>query len=161
MNSTKKLSFTAFGIALYVCLSMSLKIPVIGHIGLDLGYIVFAVYCARMGPYWGAAVGGIGCVLVSLLSSGWFPPGWLLGNIAIGLICGGYYKNRTVAEKIFVTSLSVLLGIAWIKTIVECGLYQIPFLVKFPKNFIAFFMDAAVMSFGVIINERIPPMKIN
>lgn len=83
----KKLKFicaTAFGIALYVAVSMLIKIPVIGHISLDLGYIVLAVYCYIMGPASGAIVGGIGCTFVSLLASGWFPAGWLLGNAFIG-----------------------------------------------------------------------------
>ena len=40
MSKTKKICLTALGIALYVCVSMLIKIPVVGHISLDLGYIV-------------------------------------------------------------------------------------------------------------------------
>lgn len=55
--NTKKISITALGIALYVVLSMTVKIPLIAHISLDLGYIVFAFYCYHFGTVSGMIVG--------------------------------------------------------------------------------------------------------
>ena len=89
MKKTTKITLTAVGVAMYVVLSMIAKIPVIAHISLDLGYIVLAVYCYHMGAVSGMIVGGAGCVLVSLLTTGWFPPGWFAGNLLIGLWCCG------------------------------------------------------------------------
>ena len=87
--STKKVAIIGLGIALYVAISMLLKIPIgIGHLALDLGYIVLAVYCYLYGATIGAIVGACGCTLVSLLASGMFPLGWLLGNAFIGCACG-------------------------------------------------------------------------
>lgn len=70
MIKTKDICLTALGIALYVCVSMLIKIPVVGHISLDLGYIVLAVYCYTYGGISGAIVGCCGCFLVSLIASG-------------------------------------------------------------------------------------------
>ena len=96
MKKTKKICPTALGIALYVALSMTAKIPFVGQISLDLGYIVLAVYCWMFGSVVGGIVGAVGCTLVSLLASGWFPPGWLVANLYIGLFCGWIFgpKNR-------------------------------------------------------------------
>ena len=100
MTNTKKITFTAIGIALYVVLSMSMKIPLIAHISLDLGYIAFALYCYHFGAISGMIVGGVGCVLISLITTGWFPPGWFLGNLVIGLICGCLYKKDATIRNI-------------------------------------------------------------
>ena len=100
MTNTKKITFTAIGIALYVVLSMSMKIPLIAHISLDSGYIAFALYCYHFGAIPGMIVGGVGCVLISLITTGWFPPGWFLGNLVIGLICGCLYKKDATIRNI-------------------------------------------------------------
>lgn len=96
-DRVKPLCLTALGIALYVALSMMVKIPVVGHISLDLGYIVLGVYCWLFGSAAGAIVGAVGCSMVSLLASGWFPPGWCLANLLIGATCG-YAWNMRVAD---------------------------------------------------------------
>lgn len=150
--------YVALGIALYVVVSMMIKIPIgIGHLALDLGYIVFAVYCMKFGALAGAIVGGAGCVLVSLLSSGWFPLGWLLGNIAIGIICGLAYKksSKVCFSNIIITIAAVIFGVGVIKTVVECSMFSIPYAVKIPKNMIAAAMDAVVMVIGLIVSNKI------
>lgn len=151
----KKMTYTAIGIALYVALSMVLKIPVIGHIGLDLGYIVLAVYCMKFGAVSGAIVGACGCTLVSLIMSGWFPPGWFVGNLVIGLICGKFYEKKNKIRNIVVTGIAVLIGILVIKTVIECYMFSIPFMVKIPKNTIAAVMDMFVMWIGLFVSDKI------
>lgn len=159
--TTKRICVTALGIALYVVVSMTIKIPMIAHISLDLGYIVLAVYCYHFGPVSGAIVGGAGCVLISLLTSGWFPPGWLLGNIAIGGLCGSQYKKNGSFNNIVVTVLSIATGIWVIKTAVECTLYGIPVSVKLVSNGVAAITDAVVMCIGVLIAQKLHlPKKV-
>ena len=157
--NTRYICAVALGIALYVVMSMAAKIPVIGHIGLDMGYVVLAVYCYCVGSVAGAIVGGCGCVLVSLISSGWFPPGWLAGNIFIGFVCGylySHYKSqKTVVINALITAVAVCIGVIGIKTAIECVLYGIPIAVKIPKNAIAGAMDAGVMILGVLIAPQI------
>lgn len=146
---TKNICITALGVALYVCVSTFLKIPIINHISLDLGYVVLAVYCYNYGAVSGAIVGGFGAVLVSMLFSGWFPPGWMLGNIFIGAFCGSQYRKSGIVRNMLITVFSVAIGVWIIKTSVECALYGIPVSVKLVSNSIAAITDAFVMCFGL------------
>ena len=150
------------GIALYVALSMTAKIPIVGHASLDLGYIVFAVYCYYDGSFAGAVVGGIGCMLVSLLTSGWFPPGWIAGNVLIGALVGydSVQRKHDTIHRIGAVIGATFLGIFVTKTLIECALYSIPPAVKVPKSFIVWVMDAAVMSFGTWLAPKLPIKKI-
>lgn len=168
MNKTKKICLTALGIALYVCVSMLIKIPVVGHISLDLGYIVLAVYCYIYGGVSGAIVGSCGCFLVSLIASGWIAIGWPLGNFLVGALCGAVYtrtkgKRGAVLINTAVTVAAVFVGVAVIKTVVECALYSLPVSVKFAKNLVAFSMDAIVMCIGLyiasVVEHRMNPPK--
>lgn len=162
-NSTKKICLCGVGVALYVALSMTIKIPLFGHTSLDLGYIVFAIYCYYFGSIIGATVGTLGCMIISLLVSGWFPIEWMLGNVAIGLIVGqfGAKHECDLKTRIVVVFISVFIGIVIIKTAVACVLYQIPLLVKIPKNLITFIMDGIVMGIGTWIAPKIPIDTIN
>lgn len=153
---TKKICTVALGVALYVCLNMTVKIPLIAHISLDMGYIVLAVYCYHFGAISGAVVGGAGCVLISMLTSGWFPPGWLLGNISIGLICGFAYRKDKIFNDIIISAGSVIFGVWIVKTVVECNLYSIPYSVKFVSNGVAAITDAIVMCIGLFLAKKLP-----
>ena len=170
MSKTKKICLTALGIALYVALSMTMKIPVVGHIGLDLGYIVLAVYCWMFGSLTGGVVGAVGCSLVSILTSGWFPPGWCVANLYIGLFCGWICgpSNHTKGNKPRIVHYmsvigAVILGVAVFKTLIECQLYGIPLEVKAPKNITAAVIDIITMCIGLyiapIIERRSNPPK--
>lgn len=160
-NSVKMICYLATGIALYIALSMTMKIPLIGHIQTDLGYIVFGVFCVLFG--WKAfVVGLIGCFIESFIFSGWIPIGWMLGQIFIGITCGICYtlcdkkiKNKTIKYIICisVTALSITIGIIGIKTAVECLLYKIPLVVKITKNSIAAVADFIPMVLGFIVGE--------
>lgn len=160
MSKTKGICLTALGIALYVVVSMSLKIPTgIGHLALDLGYVVLAVYCYIYGGVSGAIVGACGCFLVSLISTGWIAIGWPLGNLLVGALCGVVY-NRTKDKKwavpigMAVTVVAVFIGVGVIKTVVECAMYSLPLGIKFAKNMVAFAMDAAVMCAGFLFARK-------
>lgn len=154
MSKAKNVAYLGIAIALYVVLGMTMKIPLIAHIGTDLGYIVFGFCCYVFG--WPAfIVGVIGCMIESLLVSGWIPIGWMLGQLAIGLICGWVYKkNTSKAVDIICTVVAVFIGIAIIKTSVECVLYSIPLAVKIPKNLVATVADIIPMLIGLFIGYR-------
>ncbi len=153
----RTLCSVAIGIALYVSLSMTVKIPVVGHASLDLGYIIFAIYCYYYGSIAGMVVGSVGCLFVSLLTSGWFPPGWIVGNMIIGFIVGmvGESGGASTLRRIIVVFFAVFLGIFCAKTIIECALYSIPLAVKVPKSAVIFVMDAVVMSIGTWLAPKI------
>lgn len=160
MSKTKYIATTAIGIALYVAISMTAKIPLIGHISLDLGYIVLAVYCYHFGAVSGIVVGALGCMLVSLITTGMFPIGWMVGNAIIGYGCGIEFKQRKEPKVenpingIFCLLICVL-GILVVKTTIECSLYGIPLAIKIPKNAVAAFVDAVVMCIGVMVAPKI------
>ena len=159
---TKTIALTALGIALYIVMSLTLKIPLVGHISVDLGYIALAVYCYHFGYIIGAIVGSCGCALMSTLVYGMFPPGWFVGNIIIGTICGlFYYRNgrKRLLKNILITVVTVFVGVALTKTIMECMIFDIPFAVKFPKNCVAFVCDAVAMSIGAAIAPKVPISK--
>lgn len=158
MSKTQTICHLAFGVALYFVLGSTVKLNLIGHIQVDLGYIAFGAYLVIFGIK-GTIVGVIGCLLESLLYSGWFPAGWILGQMFIGLFCGIAFKATRGKYKwcvyIVSTVLAVFVGIAVIKTISECFLYQIPLAVKIPKNLIAFIADVIPMLLGVFIGDKI------
>lgn len=170
MSKTKSICLTALGIALYACMSMLIKIPVVGHISLDLGYIVLAVYCYIYGGVSGAIVGACGCFVVSLIATGWIAVGWPLGNLLIGALCGVVYKRVkgrrwAVPVSLAVTVVAVFIGVGVIKTVVECALYSLPVAAKFAKNLVAFSMDAIVMCIGLyiasVVEHRMNPPKVS
>lgn len=138
----------AAGIALYVVVSMLLKIPMIGHISLDLGYIVLAFWCMMFGPVSAGLVGCGGAFLVSLIASGWIAFGWPLGNLLIGVVCALVYKPDKPIRNVAITVLMVFIGVLGIKTAVECPLYGIPIMVKIPKNAVAAVADTITMTVG-------------
>lgn len=156
-NKTKTVTMLGMATALYVVLAMIMKIPLLAgtHLQTDLGYIAFGASCFLFG--WPAAIVGVlGCFIESLIFSGWVPIGWMVGQAVIGLMCGFAYKkidNKII--NILITVLAVFIGVAGIKTVIECGLYGIPFAVKFAKNFVAFIADAIPMVIGLFIGEKI------
>jgi uncharacterized membrane protein len=157
MTKIKKITYFGIGIALYVVLGLAINIPLLAgtHLQTDLGYIVFGAYCMVFG--WEAfIVGAVGCLIESLVVSGWVPYGWILGQIAIGIICGAAYK--TSDNKIFhllSTLVAVFIGIVLIKTVVECTMFGIPYPVKLMKNTVAFVADVIPMLIGMFVGYRL------
>lgn len=160
MKNVKMICLMAMGIALYVVLGMSVKIPLIGHIQTDLGYVAFGAFLSLYGVP-AVAVGVIGCLFESLIVSGWVPVGWMLGQAFIAIALGTFLKKSNGLNRknlficIFLTVFSMFIGIGVIKTIVECNLYGIPFEVKFIKNLIATVADIVPMIAGILLADRL------
>jgi len=146
MNKTKKICYLAVLTALYVVLSAFLKINLIGNIQIDLGYIAFAVALCEFGIY-GAVVGVIGCAIESLLFSAYgFSIGWAVANAIIGIGCGMVFaRTDRISVRIFSIILFAAIGLLGVKTVIECSLYSIPYVVKLPKSAMAFVVDSLVM----------------
>ncbi len=155
MKNVKTICSLAMGIALYVVLGMAVKIPLIGHIQTDIGYVAFGVFLSIYGAP-AVVVGVVGCLIESMIVSG-----WMLGQSFIGIVMGIFLKRgKTIAGKqwiltMLLTAISMFFGIGIIKTFVECRLYSIPFEVKFLKNSIATVADIVPMLVGIFVAERI------
>lgn len=150
--TTKTITSIALLTALYCVLSATMKIPFIGAISLDLGYIALSVACAIFGP-WAAFVGAVGCGLESILFSPYgFSISWFTANLIIGLGCGFVFARTEVFwKRLIAIILFVGIGMLGVKTGIECYLYHIPFAVKIVKNLVAFGIDSFVMIMGLNI----------
>ena len=158
MKNTKKLCAIAILTAMYVVLSAFLKIPFIGNIMLDLGYLAFVVALCEFGV-WGAFVGAVGCALESLLFSAYgFSISWFVANLIIGIGCGFIFCR---CQRFWVRAIAVVVfgavGLLGAKTAIACYLYSIPLLVKLPKNATAFAVDAVVMLLGLGLHQYLRP----
>lgn len=153
---TRQITGIAILTALYCVLSAMMKIPFIGAISLDLGYIALTLGCAIFGP-WAAFIGAVGCGLESILFSPYgFSISWFIANLIIGLGCGIVFrKTENVWKHIVAIVVFVGLGMLGAKTGIECYLYHIPWAVKIVKNLVAFGVDSAVMIIGLGITNRV------
>ena len=170
MNKTTKfVTLNGIGIALLVVLTMCLQVPVFENYYLCLGYVVMMVYCYKFGPASGAIVGSIGVILYCLLTSGLRGmPGWTLGNLVIGIICGIAFvrikKNESAWIRRFAMVVIIIattaVGILGIKSLTECLLYAQPMVVRIAKNSYAFVADIAVMIASIPICEILEKKEI-
>ena len=155
MKRNQKIAFLSIGIALYVVLSAFVVIPIVNRIKLDLGYIVYGIYLNTFGIP-GTFVGVLGCIIAELLKGGSFRIAWPIGQAFIGLTLGYLLpKTEKVWLKIIYSIISVFIGIAIIKTVIEVAMYQFPFNLKFASNCAAFAVDAIALVIGVLINKKI------
>ncbi len=154
--TTNKITGIALLTALYCILSAMMKIPFIGAISLDLGYIALAIGCAAWGP-WGAFVGAVGCGIESILFSPYgFSISWFVANLIVGLGCGYVFsKTQIVWKRIIAVIIFMAIAMLGAKTLIECNLYGIPFEVKIIKNAVAFGIDSLTMIFGIFLTPRI------
>ena len=154
----KTMTLVAILTALAIVLSTWVKVPLISDIKLDLSYIVLTVAVLRTGLLGGIFVGGVSAFLGSLLFSAYgLSPSWILANIVTAIILWAFVK--LAKGKTWVIAIGVVVaaavGMLGVKTFVECTLYDIPLLVKIPKNAVAFAADAAVMELGLFVNKFI------
>ena len=155
-SKTKNIAIYGLGAALYFVLSLTMKIPLIGNIAIDAGYIALMVYCYLFGPWAGIICGAIGCALESILMSAYgFSIGWFAMNIIVAFLVGLIAKkNKDITQVIAIILLGVFLGVT-AKTIIECYLYSIPLMVKLPKSAVAFVVDSTAMIIGYPIARKI------
>ncbi len=151
----KDITFIALGVALFVVLSMCLRVPVFENYYLCLGYIVMTVYIWCFKWYEGAIIGFFGVILYCLIGGLGFNgmPGWSVGNIVIGLITGislkyiKRVKNKTL--QVMLTACAAIagtfVGIELIKSLIDSFVVGQPFTVRFVKNMTSFIADAFVI----------------
>ena len=156
--NTKDICVTAMGISLFVVLSMCLRIPIFENYYICLGYVVMTVYLYNVGTVSGTLVGCIGtfiyCVLINGLRG---MPGWVLGNLVIGIMMGLTMRRINIAEKkilsyiiiVLISCISVLLGILVVKSLVECILYTQPILIRIFTNTYAFIADCVTIVLSI------------
>lgn len=154
--STKQISGIAILTAAYCILSAFMKIPFIGAISLDLGYIALAIGCLKYGM-WGAFIGAVGCGIESILFSPYgFSIGWFVANMIIGFGCGYIFTHTDkIWKQIIAVIIFVAIGMLIAKTGIECYLYSIPFQVKIVKSLTAFVIDSITMIIGLFIAKRV------
>ena len=153
--TTKDIAFLAVGIALFVALSMCLRVPVFENYYLCLGYIVMTVYIWCFKWYEGAIIGFLGVILYCIVGGLGFNgmPGWSVGNIAIGFIMGISLKYiKTVKNKVLQVVLTAIaaiiatfIGIELIKSLIDSVVVSQPFIIRFGKNMTSFIADAFVI----------------
>jgi uncharacterized membrane protein len=152
---TRDITFPAVGIALFVALSMCLRVPVFENYYLCLGYIVMTVYIWCFKWYDGAIVGFFGVILYCVVGSLGFNgmPGWSVGNVVIGLILGLALKPvkgikskaLQVAATAAVAVVATFVGILLVKSLIDSVVVAQPFVVRFGKNMTSFIADAFVI----------------
>ena len=168
MRSVKEIAITGIGIALFVVLTLCLQVPIFENYYVCLGYLVMAIYCCSVGVTSGTIVGTFGVILYCLIINGLRGmPGWVLGNIVIGIISGLAFKHtRKVENKvikyiicIFAIIFSTFLGILICKSGLESIIYSQPFIVRTASNIYAFIADVVVLILSVpfceILDKRI------
>ena len=151
--TTKKLTLTAMGTALFVVLSLCLQVPVFENYYLCLGYVVMMVFCCYFGAFSSLVVGTLGVVLYCLLTNGLRGmPGWAAGNVVIALGVSLAFRAasrlRPWLRQLVLAAAIVLftaVGILGVKSLVEMVLYAQPFLIRAAKNIYAFVADIVVM----------------
>lgn len=170
-KKTRKVTTIGIGIALFVVLSMALRVPIFENYYLCLGYIAMAVFLYSFGVVPGTIVGTAGTILYCILISGLRGmPGWAIGNIVIGCYLGITFKitkaliaaNKKILAfilEILAIILSVAIGILLVKSFVEVILYSQPMLVRIAKNMTAFISDVIVLIIALpickIVDSRV------
>jgi uncharacterized membrane protein len=147
---------------------MCLQVPVFENYYLCLGYVAMMVYCCRYGAASGAITGTLGVILYCVLTSGLRGmPGWALGNLLIGAVCGiafaalrnirsAWTRRALMAVVIVIATAAGILGI---KSLTECLLYGQPMAVRIAKNSYAFVADVVMMILSIPVCELLDRMR--
>ena len=164
---TKDVCINGIGIALFVALSMCLRVPVFDNFYLCLGYVVMTIYLYSIGTISGTLVGVLGTFLYCFLINGLRGmPGWVLGNIIIGIILGLWFKfirkiklNKFLSNllTIIIVLISVAIGILIGKSIIEVILYAQPFILRVTTNLTAYISDIVVILISLPICKILDP----
>lgn len=127
-----------------------------------------AVFCCSVGVVSGTIVGTLGVILYCLIINGLRGmPGWVLGNLIIGIIVGFAFKYTKDIKNKFLKYLicdiaivfSTFLGIFICKSGLESIIYAQPILLRMANNIYAFVADVVVLilalPFCEILDRRI------
>ena len=152
---TRDITFVAIGIALFVVLSMCLRVPVFENYYLCLGYIVMTMYVWCFNWYEGAVIGFFGVILYCMIGGLGFNgmPGWAVGNFVIGLLIGlclpHIRKLRSKPLQVCLTAVAAItasfIGIELMKSAIDSIVVGQPFAIRFAKNMTSFVADAFVI----------------
>ena len=148
----KQIAWTAMMTALYFVLSAMLKIPIAGHITLDLGYIALMVGAVYNGAVSAMIIGGLGAFLESaLMSQRGVSLGWITMNVIAGGLVGWIVKKYAdMGRKKLITASAIIVPIAMLlgaaaKMFIDCAIYKLPILLKIPTTLTAWICDSIVM----------------
>ena len=152
LKKTKNIAITAMLVALYLVLAALLKVPVAGHITVDLGYVALMVACCNVGAVQSLIVGAMGAFLESaIMAQRGVSIGWILMNAIVGYICGMVLTKaskletkKIIVRAVIVVPLSMALGVV-VKTFFDCIIYDLPVAVKIPTAIVACVLDSLVM----------------
>ena len=152
VKRVRTVAVIAMMIALYFVLSAMLKIPIAGHITLDLGYIALMVGAVYFGAVPAMIIGGVGAFLESaLMSQRGVSPGWIVMNVIAGGLIGWIARKyadkgrkKLILASAIVVPIAMLLGAA-AKMFIDCAMYDLPLLVKIPTTAVAWISDSVVM----------------
>ena len=119
-----------------------------------------AIYLYYFDTFSGTLIGTLGTFLYCVLINGLRGmPGWVCGNLVIGILLGFCFKyvkqNKNKSELFlnvityFMVVVSVALGILVVKSLVEMFLYAQPFFVRIANNIYAFVADLIVLCLAI------------
>ena len=157
-KKVRAIALTGIGTALFVAVTLCLQVPVFENYYLCLGYIVMAVYCYSLGAVSGTIVGCCGTFFYCLLISGMRGmPGWVAGNLVIGIVLGVTFQKTKKLQKLWLKAplnflaiaAATAVGILLLKSLTECILYAQPPAVRIGKNLFAFVADIFVLGMSL------------
>lgn len=152
--------------ALFVVLSMCLRVTVFDNFYVCLGYVVMYRAMALYGITGGLVVGTVGPTIYCLLISGIRGlPGWLVGNIVISVIVGLWmlitkelpHKYKWSAATAIIIIMATAIGMIGMKSFIEVVLYAQPMWLRVTNNFPAFITDALVLICSIPIYTILEP----
>ena len=165
----KDITYLAIGIALFVVLSMCLRVPVFENYYLCLGYVVMTVYIWNFKWYEGTIIGVLGVILYSWIGGLGFNglPGWATGNLVIGIILGftlplfkkladklikdeNNAKKKAILVPLFIVAaiIATFIGIEIIKSFIDISL--IYFLIL--DDFIIYFLFYIIIQVNMLLS---------
>lgn len=153
--------------ALFVALSMCLRVPVFDNFYLCLGYVAMYFAMGLYGIVGGLTVGVLGTAAYCLLISGIRGmPGWIAGNIVIAIIVGLWIQiTKPIQKKALwmpctwlIIIMANVLGILFCKSITETILYAQPLWLRITTNLPAFISDVAILVLSVPLWKLAEPL---
>ncbi len=163
---TEKICVLGILTALFVALSMCLRVPVFDNFYVCLGYIAMYMAMALYGITGGLVVGTLGTAIYCLLISGLRGlPGWLVGNVAISIILGLWmlitrdlrHNWKWNVATILIVILATAVGMLIFKPITEVILYAQPMWARIITNFPAFITDTIVLCGSIPLYKILEP----